>query len=190
MTERSPKTSLTHPLPLAEVQIPGGVGRILFTMCPGKIQPHADTGPWDRDLERDMDAVAAHKVVRLVTLMEVHEIKACALSIEKLQNACASRNIIWHHIPIKDFNVPDQAWEQIWETVGADLRGDLKAGKAIALHCRGGRGRAGLVAARLLIEFGAAPEAAITDVRTQRPEAIETRIQEDHLRDIKQVTEA
>jgi ADP-ribosyl-[dinitrogen reductase] hydrolase len=190
MTERVPKTSLTHPLPLAQVKIPDGTGCIIFTMCPGKVQPNADTGPWDRDLNMDMDALAAGQAVRLVTLMEAHEIEACALSPEILQTACASRNITWHHSPIKDFNVPDQTWEKSWETLGSDLRRDLKAGKTIALHCRGGRGRAGLVAARLLIEFGAAPDAAITEVRTQRPKAIETKIQEEHLRGIRQLTSA
>lgn len=188
MTERIPKTSLTHPLPLAEVVIPGGTGRILFTMCPGKVQPDADTGPWNRTLDIDMDALADRKTVRLVTLMEEHEIEACALSTAILKDACTARKITWHHCPIKDFNVPDQAWEQAWVTVGSDLRDDLSAGKTVTLNCRGGRGRAGLVAARLLIEFGVSPVVAIDQVRAERPEAIETKIQEQHLRGIAQIT--
>jgi hypothetical protein len=41
-------------------------------------------------------------------------------------------------------------------------------------HCKGGLGRAGMMAARLLVELGVAPEQAIRDVRCARPGAIET----------------
>lgn len=184
MPEKLPKTSLTHPLPLAEVTTPDGTGRILFTMCPGKIQPHADTGPWDRDLDLDMDAIAARGATQMLTLMEAHELEASALSAAKLNDACETRGIRWHHCPIVDFNVPNKDWQESWSTVGPLLRKDLKDGEVIVVHCRGGRGRAGLVAAQLLIEFGISPAAAIQQVRAQRPEAIETKIQEDYLHGI------
>jgi ADP-ribosyl-[dinitrogen reductase] hydrolase len=50
------------------------------------------------------------------------------------------------------------------------------------VHCRGGLGRAGTVAACLLIEFGTSPAEAITLVQTQRPGAIETMAQENYVR--------
>jgi ADP-ribosyl-[dinitrogen reductase] hydrolase len=49
-------------------------------------------------------------------------------------------------------------------------------------HCRGGLGRAGLVAALLLIETGLEAEAAIRAVRAARPGAIETAAQERYVR--------
>ena len=58
---------------------------------------------------------------------------------------------------------------------GARLRERLRAGERVLVHCRGGLGRAGAVAARLLIEFGATPVTAIAQVRAARPRAIETR---------------
>ena len=51
------------------------------------------------------------------------------------------------------------------------------------VHCRGGRGRSGLVAARLLVELGIGNEAAIKAVRAAQPLAIETPPQEAHVRD-------
>ena len=54
----------------------------------------------------------------------------------------------------------------------------LRRGERVLVHCRGGLGRAGSVAARLLVEFGAAPVDAIAQVRVARPGAIETREQE------------
>lgn len=55
------------------------------------------------------------------------------------------------------------------------------------MHCKGGLGRAGTVAARLLIEFGQAPEDAIACVRAARPGAIETHQQETYLRQLNDV---
>ncbi|HMP63897.1 MAG TPA: ADP-ribosylglycohydrolase family protein, partial [Phenylobacterium sp.] len=49
-------------------------------------------------------------------------------------------------------------------------------------HCKGGLGRAGTVAARLLTELGHPAEDAIVRVRTERPGALETRAQEYHVR--------
>lgn len=183
---RPEKTSLTHPLPLARVSIPHG-GDILFTMCPGKVQPNAATGPWDRDLDTDMDAVADSGASVLLTLMEEHEISACALTLDRIKEACSKRGIIWKHNPIVDFNPPSEAWERAWHDLGADLRKRLTSGEIIAMHCRGGRGRAGMIAARLLVELGVEPEDAITQVRQQRPEAIETAPQEQYVRTISAV---
>jgi len=51
------------------------------------------------------------------------------------------------------------------------------------LHCGGGRGRAGTIVARLLVELGMGPEVAIKAVRDARsPFAIETAEQEAHVR--------
>lgn len=46
------------------------------------------------------------------------------------------------------------------------------------VHCRGGLGRAGTIAARLLVELGMQPTEAIAGVRAVRPGAIETSDQE------------
>ena len=50
------------------------------------------------------------------------------------------------------------------------------------VHCKGGLGRAGTVAARLLVELGASPDDAIRRVRDARSRhAIETASQEAHV---------
>lgn len=185
---RPVKTSVTHPLPLAAVSPPAG-GRILFTMCPGKIQPKAVTGPWDRDLDTDMDAIAKSGATVMVTLMEEHEISACALSLDRLREASTRRGIKWHHNAVIDFQTPTEDWEQSWLTLGTELRQRLNCGETIVLHCRGGRGRAGMIAARLLVEMGTDPENAILQVRQERPEAIETPPQEAYVHTISAVTE-
>ena len=47
------------------------------------------------------------------------------------------------------------------------------------LHCRGGKGRAGTVAAILLVDFGYDKQEAINLVRSRREGAIETETQKD-----------
>jgi ADP-ribosyl-[dinitrogen reductase] hydrolase len=54
-------------------------------------------------------------------------------------------------------------------------------GGRVLVHCRGGLGRAGTVAACLLVELGVAPQDAIRRVRAARPNAIETAAQERYI---------
>jgi ADP-ribosyl-[dinitrogen reductase] hydrolase len=58
------------------------------------------------------------------------------------------------------------------------LRSILRRGSDVLVHCRGGLGRAGTVAARLLIELGLEPVTAMARVREVRPGAIENDDQE------------
>jgi protein-tyrosine phosphatase len=51
-------------------------------------------------------------------------------------------------------------------------------GSDVVVHCKGGLGRAGMMAARLLVELGMPPEQAIKEVRRARKGAIETSAQE------------
>ena len=178
----SAKTSVTHPIPIASVEYGKGRGQIIFTMCPGKIQPHADTGPWKRDLSTDLDAIAAAGASALLTLMDEVELQECALTGDEIRRACETRGIAWLHSPITDLKAPDEAWEARWIEIGPVLRDSLGNSDVIAIHCRGGRGRAGMIAARLLVEMGTSPDEAIVAVRAQRPEAIETPEQESHIR--------
>src|SRR5262249_19179948 len=89
------------------------------------------------------------------------------------------RNMLWFHLPIVDVSIPDQQFEQEWKVAGEELRLMLHRGSDVLVHCRGGLGRAGTIAARLLVELGMEPATAIANVRAVRPNAIETREQEE-----------
>lgn len=60
------------------------------------------------------------------------------------------------------------------------LRRRLVAG--VVVHCRGGLGRTGIVAARLLVEFGEAPKSALFRCRRARASTVENRSQEEYVR--------
>lgn len=146
------RTSQTDPLYVAEVGPDLGV-----TFSPGKY----DGGRWDRDL----DAIRAWGATTLVTLIEDFEFDL--LRLRELP-AKALANFEWHHWPIRDGEVPDDTFEETWATVASNLhRG------RVVVDCRGGLGRAGTIAARLLVERGMEPEVAIRQVRAGRPKEIE-----------------
>jgi ADP-ribosyl-[dinitrogen reductase] hydrolase len=89
--------------------------------------------------------------------------------------------MLWFHLPIVDVSIPDQRFEEKWDVVGEKLRSILRDGSDVLVHCRGGLGRAGTIASRLLIELGMPPKDAIAKVRTVRPGAIETQAQEEYV---------
>jgi len=175
------KTSPTHPLEIHVVSTPCG-SHIGMTLCPGKRQPHAVTGPWNRDLAADMDVIQKFGARTMITLMETSELTDAAVPREALEDATKERSITWLHMPITDFGAPDAFFEAAWKKYGPIVRDGLKHGENIVVHCRGGRGRAGLMAARLLVEMGLDADSAIANVRTANPLAIETVTQEDHIK--------
>ena len=67
---------------------------------------------------------------------------------------------------------------------GAELRAILRAGFNVLVHCKGGLGRAGTIASRLLIELGIDPHAAVAAVRAPRLGAIETPAQFAYVRSL------
>lgn len=179
-TPVSGRTSATHPLQIAEVRPAPASGRIGITFCPGKKQADALTGSWKRDLATDLEAIAAWGACALVTLVEQRELHELAVADMGEQVRC--RHMAWFHLPIADYNVPDSTFETRWDEAGAQLRALLARGFDIVIHCKGGLGRAGMIAARLLIELGERADEAIRSVRAVRPGAIETAEQERYLR--------
>jgi ADP-ribosyl-[dinitrogen reductase] hydrolase len=111
--------------------------------------------------------------------VEDHELEL--LRVPNLGGEVGRRGMSWFHLPIPDVSVPDADFKKAWKSAGDELRSMLKKGDDVVVHCRGGLGRAGTVAARLLVEFGMEPKRAIAMVRAARPGAIETRGQEKYV---------
>lgn len=175
-----PRTSASHPLRIDWV--PAAAGRLGMTFCPGKRQADAATGAWERDLGADLAAIHTWGARALVTLNEASELAALAVGGGALEREAGRLGLDWLHLPIPDAGVPDAGFEASWGRAGVWLRDQLRRGRDLVVHCKGGLGRTGMVAARLLVELGEAPEAAIARVRAARPGAIETRAQEEHVR--------
>lgn len=169
------RTSQTHPLQIAEACFAEGYGKIGITFCPGKKQKGAFTGDWERDLNLDLDMIEDWNAAAVVTLLEEHEL--ASLGVKDIGDAVEERHMTWYNMPIRDVSTPDERFEISWQTTGEDLRAILRDGFNVLVHCKGGLGRAGMVAARLLIDLGMEAAAAIEAVRKVRPGAIETTAQ-------------
>lgn len=170
------KNSRNSPLQIAEVLLGPTEGRLGLTLCPGKKDLSRS---WDRDLMEDMRAIRAWGASTVVTLIEDHEFSL--LGVENLEQQVRDCEMDWLHLPIRDVDVPDQRFEETWVSVGDLLHTRLNQGDRILIHCRGGLGRTGLVAGRILVERGCEPQTAVRRVRAVRPHAIETLTQERYV---------
>lgn len=181
MTEYPVRTSLDSPLRIATLSLSSS-GRIGMTICPGKCAPTSIGGhAWARDLHMDLRAIRDWGAEAVVTLMEDWELSQYGVS--ELGQTTQNLGMRWFHLPIVDGAAPTPSWDEAWSrTHGPALHGFLNAGHSMLIHCLGGRGRTGTVAAKLLVERGTAPDLAIRQVREVREGAIETAEQETYLR--------
>lgn len=183
------RTSQTDPLRVDCFPWPGTAGRVGLTLCPGKHDPDALTARWSRDLEIDVDALRHWGAAAVLSVVTGEEL--LALRVPALGAALAARGIEWHHAPITDGCAPGRTFEQVWPWVRLRLLHHLTEGRGVVVHCKGGLGRAGTVASRMLVELaGLSPVQAVQTVRAARPGAVETEAQHAHLAACRPVPES
>ena len=139
-----------------------GDGRLGVSQLPGRYG----------DLSGDIRAIkdwGAVVVVSMTTEREMAEVNAGHIG-----QILSAEGIQWHHLPIRDFGGPKGDSADTWSEVSRKLHACRKAGGAILLHCRGGQGRSGMIALRLMVEYGEDPDAALMRLRAVRPGAVET----------------
>lgn len=146
------------------------IGEIGMTFCPGR-KGAVSLGYYDRDLETDLRAIKDWGAEILVSLIEEHEYQMVGIGDFDTKLPEGLKHL---KMPIPDGGTPDEAWERRWEVGGRAVREVLSRGGKVCLHCMGGLGRTGMIAARLLVEFGLTPDEAIAQVRKARPGTIET----------------
>lgn len=141
-----------------------------LTLCPGRRDR-------ERDLDQDLSTITeqAQALLCLLTEAELHW-----AGVPDLLPRARARGLAVYHLPIRDQGVPeDQALRRALSWVD----GQLSAGQRVVVHCMGGLGRSGLVAACALVDRGRGGDEAIRAVRAARdPRAVETRGQEDFVR--------
>ena len=170
-TKRNVRTSITDPIRIDTIEI-GNIS-LGLSLCPGKVQSGAITGDWNRDLNTDLDKISKEGYNAVVSLIEDFEIDE--LSVQELkENAVQSRGMEWIWAPIRDGGIPsDSAFQKLERVLEI-----LNEGKSVFIHCKGGLGRAGLVAAWILTHHGRNPKDSIIEVRNARRGAIENIEQE------------
>ena len=152
-------------------------GKIILTPFPGL----NDEGKFDEKiLISQLEVFLNNQCSSITSFVEDKEFDALCdkkLFVEKIYR----HNIKWYHMPIIDLGAPNQDFKYKWETTKVLLKNELLEGENIIFHCRGGKGRAGTIAAILLVDFGYEKKEAIDLVRKRRKGAIETKVQEDFI---------
>ena len=151
---------MAHPYDI--LAVPGSAGRLIFTPCPGSK---------DTSLDEALATLQAAGAEALITLMPAEEL--ASQEATQLPELCAARNIEWFYLPVADEQVPLADFDQAWEQSSSRINELLDTGKSVAIHCKGGSGRTGLIAARFLVDRNVPRETAIASVQALRPKAIQ-----------------
>ncbi len=170
--------SLNSPLRIDALPLPEG-GAIGMTICPGKKRPASISGDWDRDLAIDLQVVRDWRAEIVVTLLEDCEFEE--VQVEALGEMVQALGMCWVHLPIPDKQAPGLDFSPAWAVAGQQIQTCLQHGGKILIHCMGGIGRTGTIAAQILMERGVPTEQAMAEVRRVRKGAIETVVQEQYL---------
>lgn len=154
------------------IPLEGIAGRLGLTLLPGR----ADRG---RDLGEDLDRLVEYGtnfVVDLVTDEELFQ-----FGVSELPVALGKRGIDSFRLPILDQRACDvKAALDLSESI----LGRLREGGTVVVHCVGGIGRSGMIAACVCVIAGMSPDQAIAHVRLHRsPRALETRVQIELVRE-------
>ena len=171
------RTSTTDPLSFSTLQV--GSGFIGLTICPGKKGPSLYGNDWDRDLGSDVKAIANWGASAVVTIMTDEELRS--LRVGNLGLDVAKYGMEWYQIPVPDTTAPNYETLEQWNYIRQRIHTRLNRGEKILIHCRGGLGRSGTLAAKILMDKGFSSKEAIERVRVTRPGAIETAEQELYL---------
>lgn len=161
---------------------PASCSNIGMSICPGKIDALAFSGPCHRDLNEDLQIIKKWGAKRIISLLEKSELEY--LQVPNLGEEAQKLGMQWHLWEVIDGSAlreRKQASTDPWRKDCALFIREIEDGNKIFIHCRGGLGRTGTLAARLLIEMGLSPRKAIRETREARPGAIETTEQEDYL---------
>jgi len=146
--------------PTWELEILEGKSALILTACPGTKGV---------DLTSSLQQLKAQGAQAVMTALTVAEMKKAQVS--ELPQKVQALGMLWVHLPIEDNDVPSDTFMSSWNTNEAKLKEIVAKGGKIAIHCMGGSGRTGLLAAHLLLDLGWDLDKIKKEVQLLRPTA-------------------
>ena len=160
---------------VSRIEIPGHKATLLLTAFPGRTS--ANTFSAER-MASVFGLLEKERCSHFLSLVEDDEFNHyCGKAV--IEGEAEKRLIKWVHLPIADMDIPKNNTLTELNEIRPKLVTAIKADRSIAIHCMGGLGRSGTVAAIILADLGTPFQLAIDVIRQFRPGAIETRAQEN-----------
>ena len=130
----------------------------IFTPCPGTK---------DVDLKTSVTQLKDAGAQAIVTLMYDAEMK----------NNEVAQGVKWFQLPISDEDGPNEDFAKAYTSQINDILSILRNQGTVAVHCKGGSGRTGLVIGILMYELGYDKTDIIKQVQKMRPKALSHPVQ-------------
>jgi protein-tyrosine phosphatase len=156
----------------------GTSGAMIFTPCPGT------KGASLKESLAELKAAGADAVI---TLMPDDEM--ASNGVTELPDACRDTDLQWFHFPIEDNASPGEVFRKAWEGGKDPVFEILDRSGTVAIHCKGGSGRTGLMAAIILCERGMGHDQILDQVKALRPNSLKLAVHTDYLQQACAVTE-
>ncbi|SHG55964.1 tyrosine-protein phosphatase [Marinomonas polaris] len=149
---------MNHPFDVLKLE---NGAAFIFTPCPGTKEANLATS---------VACLKSAGATAVISLLPDQEIET--LGVTELGKQVTQQNMTWYQLPIEDDQAPKQPFFAEFEKIKNELLERLRAQEKFAIHCRGGSGRTGLMAAILLLELGQPWQQVQELIQGTRPKAL------------------
>ncbi|WP_119395303.1 phosphatase domain-containing putative toxin [Salinibius halmophilus] len=150
-----------HPYDILNLDAPG---KLVFMPCPGT------KGVSLADTFAQLAELGVNAVVSANPDDELQKLNATAIP-----ELCEQHAMRWFHLPAPDDAAPKPAFHQAWLANRVAILSVVARGGTVAIHCKGGSGRTGMIAALIMLELS---EMHVTErIQALRPNALRLPVQ-------------
>jgi cyclin-dependent kinase inhibitor 3 len=160
--------------------------RLGLCQCPGKKIGRGRNGKsFDRDIGADVFHFRTEgKVDVIICLLNKYELKTLGIDLQHYAKEAEKNGILLVVYPIIEMAAPEDDQAKFQSFLLENVINRIKEGKRVIAHCRGGIGRAGLLAACVLLQLQVFDDTqkAVSFLRTCRDKrCVESQKQMDYI---------
>ena len=159
---------MTHPT--WELNVSDNSAALVLTPCPGT---------QGLDLKSSLEQLKESGVTAIVTAINNEEM--VKVGVTEIGEIAKSLGMDWYHQPIEDHCAPGDGFDKRWGKVSPAIQTTLDKGEKVAVHCMGGSGRTGMLAAHILLDRSWKIEDIKSQVKSLRPRAFSQQVQIDYI---------